>query len=248
MDGVGQWKLIEPQEDDRDRQPAAESKESPSRGNLVLVVATVALVVAAAGVAIWATLPSGAASVEAPAGISAADAFVPRIGSDGDNGAPATALAVSPAAAPVVVDVQGAVANPGVHELPSGSRVADAVAAAGGYAHDVDIAAASAHLNLAEKLVDGAQIRVPTLGDEPQQVTPNATSESPPSGASGLIDINSATAEELDTLPGVGPVTAAKIIDARSQAPFASVDELLARDVVGAATFEKISALVTAAP
>jgi competence protein ComEA len=148
----------------------------------------------------------------------------------------------------LVVDVQGAVARAGVHTLPAGSRVADAIAAAGGYAASVDIAAASRQLNLAEKLVDGAQIRVPMLGDEPQAGTPTTPSELGSGSGGALIDLNSATAEELDTLPGIGPVTAAKIIDARSEAPFAAVDELLARGVVGASTFDKIKDLVTVAP
>ena len=63
-----------------------------------------------------------------------------------------------------------------------------------------------------------------------------------------MIDINHATADELDTLPGIGPVTAAKIIDARTQAPFATVDELQSRGVVGASTFEKLRDLVTVTP
>jgi competence protein ComEA len=141
----------------------------------------------------------------------------------------------------IVVDVQGAVLRPGVQRLAAGSRVGDAIAAAGGYGPRVDAARAAAELNLAEPVKDGDRIVVPARGDP----TPGTSGGSAGGGTGGLVDLNTATAAELDALPGVGPVTAQKIIDARAEKPFASVDELRARKIVGAATFEKLRELVT---
>lgn len=147
-------------------------------------------------------------------------------------------------AAPVVVDVQGAVVDPGVQQLAAGSRVADAITAAGGYGPRVDAARAAAELNLAAPVKDGDRIVVPARGDPGPSAANGATHGGGSSGG-GLIDLNSATASELDTLPGIGPKTAQKIIDARAEKPFASVEELRDRKIVGAATFEKLQSLVT---
>jgi competence protein ComEA len=151
----------------------------------------------------------------------------------------------------VVVDVGGAVARPGVYHLTEGSRVADAIAAAGGYGARVDADRADRELNLAAVVHDGDQIHVPVRGELTAvggagQGTGSGGSGSATSGA--LIDLNRASADELDTLPGIGPVTAAKIIAAREEQPFASVDDLAARKVVGPATLTKIRALVTVGP
>jgi competence protein ComEA len=144
-----------------------------------------------------------------------------------------------------VVDVSGAVVAPGVYRLPAGSRVGDAIVAAGGYGAGVDAGLADRQLNLAAVVHDGDKIRVPVRGEAP---APDGASASGGGGGAGggPIDLNRATAEELDTLPGVGPATAAKIIAAREERPFATVDELAARKVVGAATLEKIRPLVVA--
>jgi len=147
----------------------------------------------------------------------------------------------------LVIDVQGAVVRPGVHHLPTGSRVGDAIDAAGGYSAAVDLTAASAAINLAAPLTDGAKIHVPARG-EVGASSPPADGGSSGAGAGGAINLNTATAEQLDTLPGIGPVTAAKIIGAREQGPFATLDELVSRDVLGPATLEKIRALVTVGP
>ena len=150
--------------------------------------------------------------------------------------------------AELVIDVQGAVARPGVHRLAAGSRVGDAIDAAGGYSTLVDLAAASATLNLAAPLVDGAKIHVPARGEVVAPGPAGSDTSGPGEGGGDLVNLNTATAEELDTLPGIGPVTAAKIIVAREQAPFATVDELVSRDVLGPATFEKLRALATVGP
>ena len=127
--------------------------------------------------------------------------------------------------------------HPGIWELPSGSRVADALAAAGGYAESADLAAAAQSLNLAASLVDGQQIYVPVIG------------AAPPGGgggaAGGLVNLNRATQSELEALPGIGPVTAGKIIAARTEQPFATLDELVSRKVLSAHQLEQIADLVT---
>ena len=129
-------------------------------------------------------------------------------------------------------------ARPGLHRLPTDSRVGDAIAAAGGYSAAVDIAAAASSLNLAELLTDGMKVHVPARGEAEVAIAsaiPRDPSAVGPTGAGdGLIDLNTATADELESLPGVGAVTAAKIITAREEAPFASVDELQTREVLGA--------------
>jgi competence protein ComEA len=146
-----------------------------------------------------------------------------------------------------VVDVEGAVQRPGLHRLSSDSRVGDAIEAAGGYSATVDIAAAAAQLNLAERLTDGAKVHVPVLGEVPgEPPRPTGGGEVPAPG--GLIDVNKATAEELESLPGIGEVTADKIITAREEAPFVSIEDLVTRSVVGPATMEKIRELIIVAP
>jgi len=148
------------------------------------------------------------------------------------------------ARAQVVVDVQGAVVRPGVQRLAAGSRVADAIAAAGGYGPRVDAGRVAGELNLAAPVKDGDRVVVPARGD-PGPSAASGASDGGGSSGGALIDLNSATASELDTLPGIGPKTAQKIIDARTEKPFASVDELRDRKIVGAATFEKVRSLVT---
>jgi competence protein ComEA len=159
-------------------------------------------------------------------------------------------------AAVLVVDVAGAVRHPGVYRLPEGSRVVDAIAAAGGYGPRVD-AVATSHLNLAAPVRDGEQVRVPSRDDPPAAsggaaasgaTAPVGDAASPGSRGEAPVDLNTASADELDTLPGVGPVTAAKIIAAREEAPFATVADLRSRGVVGEATFRKLEGLVTVGP
>jgi competence protein ComEA len=155
-------------------------------------------------------------------------------------GSPSTA-SVAPAAGSIVVDVEGAVVRPGIIELTAGSRVADAIAAAGGYAPDADLVAAAAQVNLAAAVHDGQQIVVPLLGAAPS----GAAGGGGGGTSNGLVDLNSASSEALDALPGIGPVTVGKIMAARSEQPFRSLDELVTRKVLTSSQLDKIRDLVT---
>ncbi|MGI8658728.1 MAG: ComEA family DNA-binding protein [Candidatus Limnocylindria bacterium] len=152
----------------------------------------------------------------------------------------------------IVVDVEGAVAAPGVRTLPVGSRIADAIAAAGGYASDADLGAAAASINLAQPLTDGEQVRVPRVGDA---VTAGGSTESggasgggggAGSGGAALVDLNSATPDQLEALPGIGPVTVQKIVAARQEQPFASLEDAVQRGVIHRGQLEDIQGLATA--
>ena len=145
----------------------------------------------------------------------------------------------------VVVDVAGAVADPGVYRLDAGSRVADAVEAAGGFSPRVDADRVAVELNLAATLTDGAQVRVPSRDETGTGGSTGGAGSGGGSGGAPLIDLNVATQAELESLPGIGPVTATKIMESRSGAAFTSVDELRERGLVGEKTFEDLRALVT---
>jgi len=144
----------------------------------------------------------------------------------------------------IVVDVQGAVVEPGIHALAGGSRIADAIDAAGGFASDADLDAAS-DLNLAQPLVDGQQVRVPRLGDS-SGMAPSSNGEPRDGVASGPLNVNTATPEELEALPGIGPVTVQRIIAARQQQPFSSLQDLVDRGIIHRGQLEDIADLATA--
>ena len=164
--------------------------------------------------------------------------FGPRL--LGHGGQPAQAIPPLRTAKParaarqlLVVDVAGAVRLPGLHRLAQGKRVADAVAAAGGATAKAELAL----VNLAAPLADGEQIVVPVRG--------SAAAAAGGSAASAPVDLNSATPEQLDALPGIGPATAAKIIGYRqAHGPFRSVDELDAVPGIGPARIEQLKGLV----
>jgi competence protein ComEA len=143
----------------------------------------------------------------------------------------------------LVIDVAGAVLHPGVYHLPAGSRVADAIAAAGGFGPRVDALAAQA-LNLAAPLTDGIQVRVPSRDDSAARGTASPGTAGGGASSRGRVDLNTATEAELDALPGIGPVTASKIIASRQERTFSAVADLQTRKLVGKSTYAKLIGLV----
>jgi competence protein ComEA len=225
MDTSAPWRALETPENVQAEPPPQRLRLDTSR-----------LVLAAAGVLVAVSV--GAALLVAGQG----GGQVVMVSAAGDSGSDSASPAPAATQATLVVEVSGAVLHPGVYSLPVGSRVADAIKAAGGYSADVDPRLAESQLNLAGKLVDAQLIHVPRRG-ETGGASPGAGGSA--AATSGLIDLNTATAEQLDTLPGVGPVTAQKIIAAREQQPFSSIDDLVTRKIVPASTLAKFRSLVT---
>ena len=160
------------------------------------------------------------------------------------------------------VEVSGAVRIPGVYALPAGSRLIDAITAAGGWGERIDPLRIEICLNLAAPLTDGSAIRIPSRDDRfllgvhgilcgtlyaaPGDIAAADVAGSVATTATGgKVDLNTATAEQLDTLPGIGPVTAVKIIAARKEAPFLIVDDLRTRGIISDRVLQQIRPLVT---
>jgi len=209
------------------------------RASWLFVVFGVAAILA--GAAIWLVATNGGGSVVVEGGgpgPARSDGGRPQAGASSAVGA----------SGDLVVDVQGAVVRPGIVHLPAGSRVADAIAAAGGYGPRVAADRVGQALNLAALVKDGDQVIVPSRDDPGPAPTTGSTgggsSGGGSSGGGGPIDLNHATLAELDGLPGIGPVTAAKIVAARDEQAFGTVDDLRTRKILGAATFEKVKDLV----
>jgi competence protein ComEA len=213
----------------RHRAPATEVRLDPGRRGvwaLALAGALAALVLLAWT---WLDRPRVTPVPAPPAGSAAA--------------APSTVAAPSPAvgeaaatSSTLVVSVVGQVAKPGLVTVPAGARVADALAAAGGLLPDAD----PASVNLAARVADGQQIAVgvPGASGPPSSSTPGAP------GAK--VDLNSATTEQLDALPGIGPVLAQRIIDYRTQqGRFGSVDQLDDVPGIGPALYARLAGSVT---
>jgi competence protein ComEA len=150
----------------------------------------------------------------------------------------------SPTPSPLRVYISGAVASADVYQLPPGSIVKDALLAAGGAAADADLD----RINLAAQVTDGQHVYVPHAGEAvpvvapPGQPVPGSTA----GGAAGRLNINTATAEELETLPGIGPSLAARIVAHReARGPFSVPEDITQVSGIGPATFEKIRELIT---
>lgn len=220
---------------------------SPPRWRVGAGAAIVLVLVAAAvAVAIAALRPSSAGilgGVDAGSGEAGAGGSALTVSSTPTSTEPAT----------LFVHVLGAVRDPGVYELPPGSRLMDAVAAAGGLAEDADAGA----VNLARTMEDGEQLRIPRIGEEPPPDaeataataaagSAGASGPSATAGASGLVDLNTASQAELETLPRIGPAMAQRILDYREQhGGFRAVEELREVSGIGDATYEQLAPLVT---
>jgi len=177
-----------------------------------------------------------------------AGAGVIQLAASPPRGAP-IALLPPPAPAGVIVHVIGAVQQPGVYELPDGSRVRDAIEAAGGPVEGAGLEG----LNLAAFLSDGAQLQVAfaasarQTGDSSVLIPAEIPGSATP--GLGLINLNTASLAELESLPGIGPATAAKIIAYREQVgPFLLVEDLLNVSGIGPATLAEIQPFVTVGP
>jgi competence protein ComEA len=155
----------------------------------------------------------------------------------------AVELQAAPTSSPLTIQVAGAVKQPGVYPLPRDSRVQDAIQAAGGFTQEAD----PDQVNLAARLKDGERINVPIVGEIPaapptsadRSVTIDATPSAP-------VNLNTATSEELQTLPGVGPSKAAAIIAYReAHSGFKTLDEIQEVPGFGPATFERLKDMIT---
>jgi competence protein ComEA len=244
----GAWRALE----DDQAQPGAGQQHASNEAAVALsrrlpavwIVALLALAAVLAGAALWLVLTSGHGSI-------VVEGDGPGPARSGDPARVAGATSVPGSGDELVIDVQGAVLRPGIVHLPRGARVADAIAAAGGYGSRVAADRVGQALNLAAELKDGDQVTVPSRDDPVGSLRPGGgtgggggSSGGGGSGSAGPVDLNHATAAELDALPGIGPVTATKIIAARDEQPFTTVDELRSRKILGEATFDKVKDLV----
>ena len=175
------------------------------------------------------------------------EALLPRVATT------STAPAIAPVASPpvtevtpavAVVHVAGAVGVPGVYRVDSGARVDDAIRLAGGPAPDADLDV----VNLAAIVIDGSRIYVPHIGESirPEVVPTGSVGGEAATAGPTIVDVNVATVEELDELPGVGPATAAAIVTERERnGPFVSVDDLDRVPGIGPAKLDALRDLVT---
>jgi competence protein ComEA len=209
--------------------PLRGARWDPGRPGAVMLSLVAALAAIIAAVGVWRDRPLPVPAPQLPLVAAPSEA--------------SQSLAPSTAETRVVISVVGRVARPGLLRLPDGSRVADALDAAGGPLPDTDLAA----LNLARKLSDGEQLLVgvpPPAGQAADGVASSGGSQ-PPSGTSSVLDLNTATLQQLDTLPGVGPVMAQRILDWRAaHGRFQSVNQLREVSGIGEARFTQLKELV----
>jgi competence protein ComEA len=203
-------------------------------------LATTAGALALVAVAAWWLLRSPAPPVER----SLPTAATVRVGGSGPTRSPSPSPAPTSPPGTVVVQAAGAVKRPGVYHLAASARVVDLLRAAGGAAPGAD----TQSLALAALLADGERVYVPAVGEAPPPPPAGggpAGAGASPSTTAALIDLNQATAAELEALPGVGPTTAAAIVDQRTRhGPFQRIDDLLDVRGIGPAKLDAFRALV----
>ena len=205
-----------------------------SRHLAVVAALTLIAVVVSVG---W-MLRAKAVPIAVAAGLSTA---TPAESVTGASAAASPTPTPSREAATILVHVIGAVASPGLVKLPQGARVADAIAAAGGLRGDAD----PAELNLASLVSDGSQVVIGTTSaprGELREGSTAAVGVGTVAAAGAVVDLNTATLAQLDTIPGVGPVTAQAILDYRTKrGRFTKVEELQEVDGIGAKTYAQIA-------
>jgi competence protein ComEA len=231
-DPVGETPEVVPPVGSRSALVSAIPRSSLVTGGLAVVLAVGAFALAAG------TSSSGSVAVDGASPLAGQSAGAPT-SADGRS--------TSAGGQSLVVEIVGAVERPGVFRLAADARVGDLIAAAGGYGPRVDADRAGHMLNLAAPLHDGDQIRVPSRDDAaspPLRAGGAGASGGDSRPASGPIDLNRATLAELDALPGIGPVTATKIIASRDEQPFATVSDLRTRRLVGEKTLAGLKDLV----
>jgi competence protein ComEA len=230
--GAAPWRVLE----DPPKAASGTAPDDDARPDAAVAIPGRALLAVAAAVALLAV--AFAIAFGSPATGSVGVDGAVTLGSAGPSEAVGL---VQPSRGVLVVEIVGAVDRPGVFRLPPGSRVGDLVATAGGYGPRVDVERAGHDLNLAALLRDGDQIRVPSRDDAGHVALPSAGT----TATTGPIDLNTATVEQLDALPGIGPVTATKILASRQDQPFVAVADLRTRKLVGEKTFAQLKDLVT---
>ena len=209
------------------------------RDDPLLRVAVIAAVALAAGAFFYSAATSGASG----AGSGVASPGAPHSGETGAAGHSSTTTTLKG----LLIHVAGAVARPGVYELPVGARVADAVEIAGGAQAEADLD----RLNLAAKVADGQRVGVPRKGEPLDDAGAMASGGGSADGwadgsGGGLVNLNTANLAQLETLPGVGPATAAKIVSYRQErGGFKSVRDLLNIRGIGEARFAELRDRVT---
>ena len=209
---------------------------APERAARVRIVLA-ALALLAAAVAAWWLLraPPPPTELSLPFAPGAGGATAP-------TPAPASATTTTAVADDLLVHAAGAVVSPGLHRVPADARVADLLAAAGGPVAETDLD----RVNLAAPLADGQRVWFPRVGEAAPPPVPGEGGPAPPGADGGALDLNTATADQLEALPGIGPSIAAAIVEHRERAgAFRAVDDLLDVPGIGPARLEELRELVT---
>jgi competence protein ComEA len=239
------WRVLEAAEPSSSQAGGPVPAPPPAVGSLpvapLTIAAAIGVVALAIGAFLFAASDLGGGSVR----VAGAASLAPLEGVGGATDDPAAA-----GSDVIVVEIVGAVRAPGVFKLPPGSRIGDLVEAAGGYGPRLDAVRATLDLNLAARLADGDRVVVPSRDDVASSTSDSGIesdggSASGPAAPAALVDLNRATPAELEALPGIGPVTAGKIIASREEEPFTTIDDLRTRKLVGAKTFDGLKDLVS---